>query len=99
MVVAVLADIVKVIVFATCADALSQSAEPPNQEVQRPIYLLRVYRALQLGQRFGLANRPEKDRLELVHARVREQESGVIVRDDRGRRHCGAVRSVKSMIP
>jgi hypothetical protein len=78
MVVAVLADIVEIIVFATCTDAL-----------------LCVYRTLQLGQRLSLANCPKKDGLELVHARIRKEQGGVIVRDDRGRGYCGAVRSAK----
>jgi hypothetical protein len=78
MVVAVLADIVEVIVFTTCTDAL-----------------LCVYRTLHLGQWLSLSNCPKEDGLELVHARIRKEQGGVIVRDDRGRGHCGAVRLAK----
>lgn len=52
--------------------------------------LLCVYCTLQLGHRLSLANCSEENGLELVHARVREEQGGVIVRDDRRRGHCGA---------
>jgi hypothetical protein len=50
MVVAVLADIVEIIVFATCTDALLELAEAPKLDKSKSvIHLLCVYRTLQLG--------------------------------------------------
>ena len=99
MVVAVLADIVEIIVFATCTDALPELAQAPKLVISDcAIHLLCVYRTLQLGQRLGFANCPKKDGLVLVHARIRKEQGGVIVRDDRGRGHCGAVSQPSSHV-
>jgi hypothetical protein len=43
--------------------------------------LLGVDSTLQAGHRIGFANDTEKDGLELVHARIGEEQGGVIVRD------------------
>jgi hypothetical protein len=98
MVVAVLADIVEIIVLATSADALSKklAGAPEHNAELYVVHLLCVDGTRDLGQRLSLANCAEEDGLELVHARVREEQGGVIVRDDRGRWHCGAERSAKS---
>ena len=98
MVVAVLADIVEVVVLATSTDALPKklAGAPKHNAELYVIHLLRVDGTRDLGQRLSLANCPEEDGLELVHARIREEQGGVIVRDDRGRWHCGADRSAKS---
>jgi hypothetical protein len=88
MVVAVLANIVEIIVFATCTNALSQRSQHqtiPRRVVEKPAaHLLCIDRTLQLAHRLSLANCPKEDGLELVHARIREEEGGVIVRDNRG---------------
>jgi len=78
------------IVFATCADALRQEVsilEPPLPE-QTPNHLLSINCALELRKFLGLANCSQEDGLELVHARVGEQQGGVIVRHDRRRGDC-----------
>ena len=51
-------------------------------------HLLCVNRTLQLGHILRLANGAQEDGLELVHARIREEQCGVIVRDDRRRGDC-----------
>lgn len=65
VVVAILANIVEIIMFATSADAL-----------------LTVHSTLQLRHWVRLADSAQEDGLELVHARVGEQQSRVIVGDD-----------------
>lgn len=49
-------------------------------------YLLGINGALELGEVVGVGDGSEKDGLELVHASIGEEESRVIVGDDRGRR-------------
>ena len=66
VVIAILADIVEIVVFATSTNTL-----------------LTVDSGLHAGHRIGLSNGAEEDGLELVHARIGEEQGGVIVRDDR----------------
>lgn len=41
-----------------------------------------------MGHVIALVDGSEEDGLELVHARIGEEQGGVIVRDDGGRRDC-----------
>lgn len=90
------------IVFATGANALSQSVSKGSSttiSLQTTRYhLLCVNRTLQLGHILRLANGAQEDGLELVHARIREEQCGVIVRDDRRRGDCAQEAKIVSAL-